>query len=85
MQPQQLDNLIRQAMHTVEAIKTEVGAVLLSSEFRDQLRAIVRDELTDELRDQGKNPDALAFELRFLRRELEALTKQLANTQEDEQ
>jgi len=78
MQPQQLDNLIRQAMSTVEAIKTEVRAVMLSSEFQDQLREIVRDELADELRDQGKHPDALAFEIRFLRRELEAMTKQLA-------
>lgn len=78
MQPQQLDNLIRQAMSTVEAIKTEVRAVMLSSEYRTQLREIVRDELTDELRDQGKSPDALAFEIRFLRRELEAMTKQLA-------
>ena len=78
MQPQQLDNLIRQAMSTVEAIKTEVRAAMLSSEFQDQLREIVRDELADELRDQGKHPDALAFEIRFLRRELEAMTKQLA-------
>ena len=78
MQPQQLDNIIRQAMNTVEAIKTEVRAVMLSSEYRTQLREIVRDELTDELRDQGKHPDALAFEVRFLRRELEAMTKQLA-------
>lgn len=65
-------------MNTVEAIKTEVRAVMLSSEYRSQLREIVRDELTDELRDQGKHPDALAFEVRFLRRELEAMTKQLA-------
>lgn len=78
MQPQQLDQIIRQAMSTVEAIKTEVRAVMLSSEYRSQLREIVRDELTDELRDQGKHPDALAFEVRFLRRELEAMTKQLA-------
>ena len=82
MQPQQLDNLMRKAMEKIDAMK-EVRAVLDSAWFRTLVREIVRDEVIDELRDQGKSPDSLTFEIRFLRRELEALTKQLANAQED--
>lgn len=69
-------------MEKIDAMK-EVRAVLDSAWFRTLVREIVRDEVIDELRDQGKSPDSLTFEIRFLRRELEALTKQLANAQED--
>ena len=73
---------MRKAMEKIDAMK-EVRAVLDSAWFRTLVREIVRDEVIDELRDQGKSPDSLTFEIRFLRRELEALTKQLANAQED--
>ena len=71
-------------MEKIDAMK-EVRAVLDSAWFRTLVREIVRDEVIDELRDQGKSPDSLTFEIRFLRRELEALTKQLANAREDEE
>jgi hypothetical protein len=69
---------MRKAMDKIDAMK-EVRSVLESAWFRTLVREIVRDEVIDELRDQGKSPDSLTFEIRFLRRELEALTKQLAS------
>ena len=73
---------MRKAMEKIDAMK-EARAVLDSAWFRTLVRELVRDEIIDELRDQGKSPDSLTFEIRFLRRELEALTQQLANARED--
>lgn len=80
MQPQQLDQLVNKTQAVAqlarEAARVEVEAMLLSSRFRDTLREIVRDELTENRPTESRA--SMAFEIRFLRREIEALTKQLA-------
>jgi hypothetical protein len=81
MQPQQLDQLVHKAQSVAqlarEAARVEVEAMLLSSRFRDTLREIIRDESTENRPNESRA--SMAFEIRFLRREIEALTKQLAH------
>lgn len=80
MQPQQLDQLVHKSQAVAqlarEAARVEVEAMFLSSRFRDTLREIIRDEQTENR--PGESRASMAFEIRFLRREIEALTKQLA-------
>lgn len=81
MQPQQLDQLVNKSQAVAqlarEAARVEVEAMLLSSRFRDTLREIIRDEQTENRPTESRA--SMAFEIRFLRREIEALTKQLAS------
>jgi hypothetical protein len=81
MQPQQLDQLVNKSQEVAqlarEAARVEVEAMLLSSRFRDTLREIIRDEQTENRPTESRA--SMAFEIRFLRREIEALTKQLAS------
>jgi hypothetical protein len=80
MQPQQLDQLVHKSQAVAqlarEAARVEVEAMLLSTRFRDTLREIIRDEATENRPNESRA--SMAFEIRFLRREIEALTKQLA-------
>lgn len=80
MQPQQLDQLVHKSQAVAqlarESARVEVEAMLLSSRFRDTLREIIRDEQTENRPQESRA--SMAFEIRFLRREIEALTKQLA-------
>lgn len=79
MQPQQLDQLVHKSQAVAqlarEAARVEVEAMFLSTRFRDTLREIIRDEQTEN----QPTRSSMAFEIRFLRREIEALTKQLAS------
>lgn len=79
MQPQQLDQLVHKSQAVAqlarEAARVEVEAMFLSTRFRDTLREIIRDEQTEN----QSTRSSMAFEIRFLRREIEALTKQLAS------
>jgi hypothetical protein len=59
-----------------EAARVEVESLFLSSRFRDTLREIIRDEQLENRPQETRA--SMAFEIRFLRREIEALTKQLA-------
>ena len=80
MQAQQLDQLVHKSQAVAqlarEAARVEVEAMLLSTRFRDTLREIIRDEQTENRPNESRA--SMAFEIRFLRREIEALTKQLA-------
>jgi hypothetical protein len=79
MQPQQLDQLVHKSQAVAqlarEAARVEVEAMFLSTRFRDTLREIIRDEQTEN----QPTRSSMTFEIRFLRREIEALTKQLAS------
>lgn len=81
MQPQQLDQLVHKSQAVAqlarEAARVEVEAMFLSTRFRDTLREIIRDEQTENRPQESRG--SMAFEIRFLRREIEALTKQLAS------
>jgi hypothetical protein len=87
MQPQQIDRLMERANQAVElareAARIEVRAALYSAEFCDHIRALIRDEQTENR--PAESRQSMAFEIRFLRREIEALTKQLKtiSTSED--
>lgn len=60
---------------------------MLTDADRAEILAMIRDEIVDAAPPKGggadenndRNPAALAFEIRFLRRELEALTRELHN------
>jgi hypothetical protein len=64
---------------------------MLTDADRAEIRAMIRDEIVDAappkgggagdgtLQNYDRSPAALTFEIRFLRRELEALTKELHN------
>lgn len=80
MQPQQIDRLMERANQAVElareAARIEVRAALYSAEFCDHIRSLIRDEQTENR--PAETRASMAFEIRFLRREIESLTKQLA-------
>jgi hypothetical protein len=81
MNPNQLDQLVHKSQQVAElareAARVEVESLFLSSRFRDTLREIVRDEQLENRPQETRA--SMAFEIRFLRREIEALTKQLAS------
>jgi hypothetical protein len=78
MHPTQLDHLVHKSQQVAElareAARVELDLMLLSSRFRDVICEIVRDEQTENQPTRA----SMAFEIRFLRREIEALTKQLS-------
>jgi hypothetical protein len=80
MHPNQLDQLVHKSQQVAElareAARVEVESLFLSSKFRDTLREIIRDEQLENRPQETRA--SMAFEIRFLRREIEALTKQLA-------
>lgn len=81
MHPTQLDHLVHKSQQVAElsreAARVEVEAMFLSTRFRDTIREIVREEQLENRPNESRA--SMAFEIRFLRREIEALTKQLAS------
>ncbi len=63
---------------------------MLTDSDRAEILAMIRDEIVDAAPPKGggelddRSPAALTFEIRFLRRELEALTKQLHSIQTED-
>lgn len=68
---------------------------MLTEADRYEIKAMIRDEIMDATPPKGggagdgnlchyeRSPAALTFEIRFLRREIESLTKQLHQLQND--